>query len=129
MAYHIFVSHAWKYDDAYMTAISWLDDSNISYSNYSVPEHDPIDANNTAKLKKALTAQISPANIVIIIAGMYATYSQWMDYEIDEAVRLGKTIIGIKPWGQERIPKKIQDNATELVGWNSASLISAIKKH
>lgn len=129
MIYHIFVSHAWKYDQAYNTVISWLDNSSIVYSNYSVPEHDPLDANNTPKLKSALTGQINPANIVIVIAGMYATYSTWIDYEIDEAVRMGKTIIGIKPWGQERIPTKIQDNATELVGWNSSSLISAIKKY
>ena len=38
-----------------------------------------------------------------------------------------KHIIGIKPWSQERIPKKIQDNCDQLVGWNSQSLISAIK--
>ena len=76
-----------------------------------------------------LTKQISPSNIVIIISGMYFNYSSWMDYEIDEAIRMGKTIIGLKPWGNEKIPKKIQDNATEMVNWQSNSLIEAIKKY
>ena len=131
--YQIFVSHAWKYSDSYNTVIRWLEDAksngDIKYRNYSVPEHDPVDANNTKKLKEMLTKQISPSNIVIIISGMYFNYSSWMDYEIDEAIRMGKTIIGLKPWGNEKIPKKIQDNAMEMVNWQSNSLIEAIKKY
>lgn len=127
--YHIFISHAWKYDEAYSTIVRWLNDSDLTWSNYSVPQHDPVDAKNTKKLKEALTRQINPSSVVIIISGMYAAYSDWIDYEIDEAVRLNKTIIGVKPWGQERIPKKIQDNATTMVGWNSNSVISAVKSY
>ena len=48
--YQIFVSHAWKYSDSYNTVIRWLEDAksngDIKYRNYSVPEHDPVDANN-----------------------------------------------------------------------------------
>ena len=51
----------------------------------------------------------------------------WIDYEIDTAVNYGKYIIGLKPWGQERIPQKISLNADIMVGWNRPSLISAIK--
>lgn len=90
MNYHIFVSHAWKYNDDYNTIINWLNNSDISYSNYSVPEHDPVDANNTSKLKTALTNQINPSSIVIVIGGMYAAHSEWIDYELDESIRLSK---------------------------------------
>jgi len=100
----------------------------LDWKNYSVPEHDPIDADNKEKLKEALTNQIKPSSVVIIIAAMYANYSEWIDYEIDEAVRMGKYIIGVKPWSQERVPKKIQDNADKLVGWNSISVINAVKE-
>ena len=126
---HIFVSHAWKYDSDYNTVINWLNSSNLDFSNYSVPSHDPLDAYNTKKLENALTKQISPSNIVIAISGMYASHSNWIKYEIDEAVRMEKIIIGLKPWGQERIPLIISNAATEMVGWNSSSLINAIKKY
>jgi len=39
---------------------------------------------------------------------------------------MGKYIIGLKPWGQERIPSKIQNNANKMVGWNKKSLIDAL---
>lgn len=125
--YNIFVSHAWSYSDAYNTVVKWLDDSDITYKNYSVPKADPLHAGKTKELKEDLTKQINPASCILIISGMYAAYSSWIDYEIDEAVRLGKYIIGIKPWGQERIPTKIQSNADVMVGWNSLSVINAIK--
>lgn len=58
---------------------------------------------------------------------MYAAHSDWIEYEINEAVRMGKYIIGVKPWGQERTPQIMQDNADTIVGWNSSSIITAIK--
>lgn len=128
--YHIFISHAWNYSDAYNTVVRWLneaqDEGKLTWTNYSVPEHDPVDADDTAKLEAALDAQIRPASKVIIISGMYATYSDWINYEIDQSVNYGKYIIGLRPWGQKHVPTKITDNATVMVGWNKASLISAI---
>jgi hypothetical protein len=64
-----------------------------------------------------------------VIAGMYAAYSGWIDYEISEAKRLKKTIIGIRPWGQERMPIKVQEASSILVNWNSASIISTIRTY
>ena len=58
---------------------------------------------------------------------MYAVHSEWIEYEVDEAVRMGKYIIGVRPWGQQRIPAIIQDNADVMVGWNSDSVIGAIE--
>jgi len=127
MSYNLFISHAWKYDEHYKKIVGWLNDSKIDWKNYSVPEHDPLDAKNTTKLKQSLTSQIRPTSCVIILAGMYGAYSDWIEYEINESVRMGKKIIGVEPWGQEKIPKIVSDNATVMVGWNSSSVVNAIK--
>lgn len=132
--YNIFISHAWKYSEHYNKIVQWLneaqDEGKLTWKNYSVPSHDPlIDPNTTAgknKLKSELKEQISPASKVIILAGMYAAYSDWIDFEIDTAVDYNKYIIGVKPWGQERIPSKVSNNADVMVGWNKDSVINAI---
>ena len=88
-----------------------------------------IDPNTTVgknKLKSELKEQISPASKVIILAGMYAAYSDWIDFEIDTAVDYNKYIIGVKPWGQERVPTKVSNNANIMVGWNKDSVINAV---
>lgn len=45
------------------------------------------------------------------------------------AVRLGKTIIGVRPWGQERVPTIVSDNADVMVSWNSTSIIKAVREY
>lgn len=125
-----FISHAWSYAADYEKIVEWLKDgANFSWKNFSVPNHDALPDKTTAGLKAGLTKQIAPAQGVIIIAGMYAAHSYWIDYEIDEAVRMGKVIIGVEPWGQERIPVKIQNTAKVMVGWNSQSVIDAVRAY
>ena len=64
---------------------------------------------------------------VIILAGVYATYSKWINKEIKIAQDLGKPIIAIEPWGAERTSQVVKDAADEIVGWNVESVISAIR--
>jgi len=127
---NIFISHAWEYEEHYFKLVDWLDDEpNFDWRNYSVPNNDCCEETTTKGLKDCLTRQINPSQGVIILAGMYAAHSGWIEYEINEALRLGKTIIGVKPWGQERIPQIIQDNADVIVAWQRSSIIDAIRAY
>jgi len=64
-----------------------------------------------------------------VLSGMYASYSKWIDFEIDTAIHIKKPIIGVRPWGQERVPLKIQDASIVLVGWNSSSVVNAVRSY
>lgn len=125
--YHLFISHSWNYSFHYSTLLNWIESSNITFSNYSVPYTDPFNVKTTAQLKTAIDGQIRQASVVIVAAGMYASYSRWIDYEIQTAVSMGKPILAVKPWGNERLPQAVQDNASLIVGWNSVSVINGIK--
>lgn len=131
--YRIFISHAWKYDSNYHNLVSLLNNAkNFSYYNYSAPKEKPLFPPGTPKtnndIRKMITNKISPSQITIVIAGIYTSYSDWMKYEIDESVRMGKPILGIRPWGNSNIPHHVSMNADEIVGWNTDSIISAIRK-
>lgn len=127
--YHIFISHAWDYNNQYNTIQRWLNDATyFTWTDYSVPITKPLHVSGKNDLKQRLENRIAMSSCMIVISGMYATYSEWIDYEIDIAVKYKKPIIGIRPWNQQRVPIKIQQNATTLVGWNSASVISAIRQ-
>ncbi len=124
----LFISHAWKYDSHYYDLVNWLNEaSNFQWHNYSVPRHDSCSEVTSVGLTRCIQNQMKPAQCIIILAGMYSAHSDWIDFEIDEAVRMGKTIIGVKPWGQERIPTKIQNYADIMVGWNRSSVIKTIR--
>lgn len=127
--YRIFISHAWRYNTSYYRLINRLGMTpNFLYANYSVPEHDPVEANNNRKLAEELRQQIRPVEVVIILGGMYVAHSNWIQFEIDFAQSLGKPILGVKPWGAQRMPQAVQNVANEVVGWNTPAIVSAIRR-
>lgn len=128
--YRGFISHAWEYNSDYYTLEGWLKEEPLfDWENYSVPEHDSLKTSTNAALKRALRSQIRPTNHVLILAGMYVSYREWIQIEIDIAVEMDKPIIGILPWGNMNIPKAVQDTAVTEVGWNRYSVIEAIREY
>lgn len=128
--YRVFISHAWRYDSDYYRVEQFLHDApNFDWENLSVPSHDGIDADDEGELKKLLRDQMRDANAFVIIAGMYVAHSEWIDFEINFARRIGSPIIGVLPRGSIQIPRSVQDAARELVGWTQASIVSAIRRH
>lgn len=127
--YHLFISHSWTYSDAYEKLVNLLDRADyFLWSDYSVPQDDPIhNAPTTEKLRKAIRAKVEKASCVLILAGVYSTYSKWINIEIEIAKELGKPIIAIEPWGAEKTSKVVKDNADEIVSWNTASVVDAIR--
>lgn len=99
--YNLFISHSWTYSDAYENLTGLLDNANyFTYKNYSVPKNDPIhNANNDRQLYNAIEEQIRHASVVLILAGVYSSYSKWIDKEIEIAQNLNKPILAIEPWG------------------------------
>jgi MTH538 TIR-like domain (DUF1863) len=132
--YDLFLSHAWRYNDDYYKLEKMLKEAILfKWRNYSVPKHDPlIDPNSyagKAKLTELLDRQVKPVNCVLILGGMYAAYSEWILKEIKLAQGYNKPIIGVYPWGQQNMPLAIQNAATELVGWNTNTIVSAIRRN
>lgn len=126
---NIFISHAWRYSKHYWTIVNWFDNTPYFYwRNYSVPEHDSCDEKTSIGLTNCILRQMRPAQYIIILGGMYTAHSDWIRFELEEAHRMGKIIIGVRPWGQERMPQIIQELADEVVGWNRDSVINAVRR-
>jgi len=126
--YNVFISHAWNYNEDYYRLEQFLNGApNFSWNNLSVPEHDPI--LNSEQLTSQLNNQMRPANVFLILAGMYVAHSEWIQYEINFARRIGRPIVGIRPWGAVNMPQAVQNAANEVVGWNTDSIVSAIRYH
>lgn len=127
----IFISHAWLYNEHYYTLVKWFNEEpNFSWSNCSVPSHDALPDKTSKGLSDGIKRQIAPAQVVLILGGMYAAHSAWIEYEINEAQRMGKVIIGVRPWGQERVPLVVQNaSVCDPIGWNRASVIQATRNY
>ncbi|QTL34017.1 TIR domain-containing protein [Pseudoalteromonas viridis] len=131
---HVFISHAWAYSEHYETLASWIFDekwrvgqASLDFRNYSVPKNDPIhDADNDEELKEAILKQIKMSHVIVIPTGIYASYSKWIQKEIDGSSDYSKPILAVNPWGQQRASGVVVDSASKLVGWNKKSVVSGI---
>ena len=131
MTYNLFISHSWTYGDEYDRLVDMLNAKPyFSYKNYSVPKYNPIhNVSNDYQLKEAIRRQMQPASCILILAGVYSTYSRWINIEIELAQSMGKKIIAIEPWGAERTSSKVKSAAHSIVRWNTDSIINAIRDY
>ncbi len=130
--HNLFISHSWNYSDAFERLNNLLDSkSYFAYMDYSVPKHDPVHTNGTDKeLAEAIKNHMQPCHVVIVLAGIYSSYSKWISKEIDIAksgFSNSKPILAIEPWGSERTSKLVKDSADDIVKWNSNSIVAAIR--
>lgn len=126
--YNLFISHPWHNGDQYTKFCALLDAAkNFRYRDYSVEETKPLPDTSEKRLSQGLEEQISHATCVIVFAGMYVKYRSAIQKEIKIAQKQGKYILAVRPLGQERIPQELQDAASELVAWNTESIVQAIR--
>lgn len=127
--YRLFISHSWNASDEYERMVDLLDDANyFEYRNYSVPEEDAIDADTDEELEEALRErQIKPASVVVVLAGLYSSYSDWIGREIRIAEDEDKPILGVEPWGSDSTSNYVERHADRMVGWNTDSIVEAIR--
>lgn len=131
--YNLFLSHSWSYSDAYERLIALLKKRPyFDFKDYSVPKDDPIhNAPNSQELYEAIKRQIAPCHVVLVMAGVYATYSTWIKKEMRIAkteFQYPKPVIAIKPWAQTNVSRFVDENADEIVGWNTDSIVDAIRR-
>lgn len=128
--HRVFVSHSWKYEDQFQEIKSTLDNAwGFEWYDHSVSSDEPIDAQLPNHLRTKLRDQIQSTHVVLVLAGMYAAHSEWMEAEIEIATEMGKPVIGVIPPGNERAPQIVQKHATEIVPFDGAAILDAIRNH
>ena len=129
--YHLFISHSWTHADQYNNLVNLLDQAeDFCYHNRSIPKDDPVHSSTDRELSRAIRNQMESCGIVIILAGVYAEYSKWIDKEIKIAKSSfpkPKPILALRPWTNEISPI-VRDSANQVVKWGTESIVDAIRE-
>lgn len=132
---HLFISHHHK-DDAEVTKLTAL----LSRSGWDVRNSSirmkPSNEQRRQKglipdsvIERALRMRVSWSQAVVVLIGKDTHTRSWVNWEIEEAHRQGKRIVGVFLRGgtDADIPPALNKFATqEIVGWNSDALIDAL---
>lgn len=126
--YKVFVSHSWTYSKDLQYLRDMLECRGyfkVEFEEFT--REEPINSENADYIKRRLREKISSSDIVIGIAGIYASHSEWMQWELNKAEELGVPIIGVIPRGKERISRIVKEKAKTVVKWNTESIVAAIR--
>lgn len=131
--FNLFISHSWAHRDAYDGLVALLRQRpHFKFKDFSVPKDHPIhDAPNADLLREAIRLKMSPCSAVLVLAGVYATYSKWIEKEIHLAKNgfgVAKPIIAVEPWGSEKTSVRVKHAADRIVKWNTDSIVQAIRE-
>lgn len=128
--YKVFISHSWSNSDDLTKLRKLLEGRgyfNIEFK--EVSKFEPIDSDNATYIKSRLRQKISDSDIVIGLAGVYASHSDWMVWELDTALNKDIPTIGVIPRGNVRSSTAVTSRSKEDVRWNTESIVAAIRKH
>ncbi|WGE64076.1 TIR domain-containing protein [Actinobacillus equuli subsp. haemolyticus] len=125
---NLFISHSWKYGDQYNRLKELLASRGYEYRDYSVPSNKPILFDTDKELENAIEQKIILSSVVIIMAGVYSTYSTWINKEIELAKKWNKPIIAVEPYASERTSPVVKNAADIICGWNTKSIVNAISE-
>ncbi len=126
--YSVFISHSWDHVDDLEKLRNLLEERGYFHVKFNeVSPYEPINSENSAYIKRRLKEKISNSDIVLGIAGIYASHSDWMEWELDTAIAEEVPIVGVIPRGRRYISSIVSSRAEECVRWNTDSIVEAIR--
>lgn len=124
---HLFVSH-YHEDEEHIKGMKELLGDSYKFQNSSVTSDKFNRANNPDYIKSLLRSRITWAKTVVCLIGPKTHDSEWVDYEIRNAAKQGKRIVGVFVRGatDSDVPPALEEFADAIVGWNKDSILGAI---
>ena len=80
-------------------------------------------------IKRLLRMKISWSSTVVVLIGKETNSRPWVNWEIEQAARQGKRIVGVYAYGgtDAEKPDALEKYGAAIVAWNSASIVDAIE--
>lgn len=131
---HLFISHHHKDDKIVDSFMSLLGGKGWDVRNSSIrakPANQSRLDNGLVSdetIRRLLRRKISWASTVVCLIGKDTHTRPWVNWELDQANKQGKRIIGVYQQGgtEADIPTSLEKYATSIVSWNAKSIQTAI---
>lgn len=80
-------------------------------------------------IKRLLRMKMRWASTVVVLIGPKTHTRPWVNWEIEQAHKLGKRIVGVYLHGgtEANVPSALDDYGQAIVAWNTKSIVDAIE--
>ena len=126
---NVFISHRHEDDEGLKDLKRLAGRHGIEVRDYSVTADNPNNAHNEEYIKREILGpRIRQSGCLAVYVSEKTRQSQWVDWEIEYANKLGKRIIGVWARGERdcQLPAALERHGAAVVGWNGESIADAI---
>lgn len=126
---NVFVSHIHEDDEGLGRLKELLAKDGFEIRDASITSDKPNEAANPEYIKDQILApRIRWASTLIVYITPDTRDSDWVNWEIEYAQKMGKRIVGVWAHGanESNLPDALDTYADAVVGWNSDRIIDAI---
>ena len=126
---NVFISHRHEDDEGLKDLKRLAANHGIRFRDYSVTADNPNNAHNEEYIKRQILApRIRQSGCLAVYVSEKTRQSQWVEWEIEYANKLGKRIVGV--WARAdrdcTPPAALERHADAMVGWSGESIADAI---
>jgi hypothetical protein len=126
---NVFISHVHEDDAGLGKVKDLLAKNGMTIRDSSINSSNPNEAKSADYIKSSILApQIQWAGTLVVYVSPQTKNSEWVNWEIEYAHKLGKRIVGVWENGAKdcELPEALNDYADAVVGWHGNSIIDAI---
>jgi hypothetical protein len=104
----IFVSYYYEADSRYKNILkAWSKNEKFEIEFEDVSADVGIRSETDAALKRALSRKIKNADVLLVLVGEKTHKRQWVGWEVEKALELGKRIVAVKIKSNYESPKEL----------------------
>ena len=126
---NVFISHIHEDDEGLAQVKDLAQKHGMILRDSSITADKPNAASNPDYIKNRILApHIQWASVLVVYVSPDTKDSDWVDWEIEYAHKLGKRIVGVWEWGSKdcELPEALDRYGDAVVGWNGENIIDAI---
>ena len=98
----------------------------LEFNDWSLRE--PFDSDNAEYVRRGIRERIRMCSVTMVFVSEHTADSRWVNWEIDESVRLGKRVIALYAGDRppSRLPPALVRLGVQPVPWNHQAIMAAI---
>ena len=126
---NVFISHHHADDEHVQKLKELLSKKGYTLKNSSIDSTKPNRLVSDEAIRRLLRMRIQWAGTFICLIGHETHTRDWVDWEINQAYKKGKKIVGVflNGAGEADLPEEFKLHGDTLVGWTSEKIIDALE--
>ncbi len=104
------------------------ENSDIEFNDWSLRE--PFDSKRADYIRKGIRERIERSSITVVYISEYTASSKWVDWEIQETIRLGKGVVAVHKGDSppRKLPDAVIEHKVPVIQWTQTGIAAAIQK-